>query len=249
MSRMSRMSRGSCRHFFQTIEIYVTHVTWFTWVTRVQKSKPFICHACHALSENQNLCHACHAGHMGHMGQKIPGMSCMSHMSRISQGFCVGIFGQKYKNHVTGTRNTRMSHLAVLNPIMSHIYLKTWISGPQENIHCSISGVLQPLADWAERPPPWYVLLLDRQFCNSAHFYFQMYHSPRAVKLKVIFWPLWPLQSEYGIHEKSQLIAVFLFPNLLFPACYLSENLQKWTFPFPNVLFMTHCCKSERWVC
>ena len=64
------------------------------------------------------------------------------------------ICGQKYKNHVTGTRNTRMSHLAVLNPIMSHIYLKTWISGPQENIHCSISGVLQPLADWAERPPP-----------------------------------------------------------------------------------------------
>ena len=159
------------------------------------------------------------------------------------------ICGQKYKNHVTGTRNTRMSHLAVLNPIMRHIYLKTWISGPQENIHCSISGVLQPLADWAERPPPWYVLLLDRQFCNNAHFYFQMYHSPRAVKLKVIFWPLWPLQSEYGIHEKSQLIAVFLFPNLLFPACYLSENLQKWTFPFPNVLFMTHCCKSERWVC
>ena len=32
------------------------------------------------------------------------------------------ICGQKYKNHVTGTRNTRMSHLAVLNPIMSHIY-------------------------------------------------------------------------------------------------------------------------------
>ena len=45
----------------------------------------------------------------------------MSRMSRMSQGSGVGIFGQKYKNHVTGTRNTRMSHLSLLCPIMSHI--------------------------------------------------------------------------------------------------------------------------------
>ena len=61
-------------------------------------------------------------GSRGSHGSKITRMSCMSHMSRMSQGSRVGIFGQKYKNHVTGTRNTRMSHLAVLNPIMSHIY-------------------------------------------------------------------------------------------------------------------------------
>ena len=46
----------------------------------------------------------------------------MSRMSRMSQGSGVGIFGQKYKNHVTGTRNTRMSHLSLLCPIMSRIY-------------------------------------------------------------------------------------------------------------------------------
>ena len=46
----------------------------------------------------------------------------MSRMSRMSQGSGVGIFVQKYKNHVTGTRNTRMSHLSLLCPIMSHIW-------------------------------------------------------------------------------------------------------------------------------
>ena len=42
----------------------------------------------------------------------------------MSRGFRVGILKKNTKNHVTGTRNTRMSHLAVLYLIMSHICVK-----------------------------------------------------------------------------------------------------------------------------
>ena len=74
--------------------------------------------------DNQFACHACHTCHVSHMGQIIsPQISCHA-CHACHRDFVLEFFKKTTKNHVTGTRNTRMSHLAVFCPIMSHICWK-----------------------------------------------------------------------------------------------------------------------------
>merc|ERR1712051_397786 len=82
----------------------------------------FVCHTCHA-------CHTCHVGHMGQIIS--PQISCHACHS-CHRDFVLEFKKKKKKNHVTGTRNTRMSHLAVFCPIMSHIW-KTSAKSEEEN--------------------------------------------------------------------------------------------------------------------
>ena len=97
------------------------------------------------LSDNQftcHTCHACHTCHVSHMGQIIsPQISCHA-CHACHRDFVLEFFKKTTKNHVTGTRNTRMSHLAVLNPIMSHICFETvhlWASAEKSFLLTEVS--------------------------------------------------------------------------------------------------------------
>ena len=104
-------------YFCPKIPTYVTCVTCMTYVVLLDPCDPRDMRDMQ-LSDTKYACHACHTCHVGHMGQIIsPQISCHA----CHRDFVLEFFKKTTKNHVTGTRNTRMSHLAVLNPIMSHI--------------------------------------------------------------------------------------------------------------------------------
>ena len=105
---------GILRQFFQKMKTYVTHVTRITCVTSYGSKNPSPIWACH----RDSVTFVTHVTGIFYVPCAIS--TNVIHVTHVTAIACWNFLIKK--NHVTGTRNTRMSHLAVLKPIMSHIW-------------------------------------------------------------------------------------------------------------------------------
>ena len=133
---MSRMSRDMCdTHFFYSTDTqFACHACHTCHVGHMGPMNPkFVCHACHVCHVTCVTCvtynflilntHVTHVTHVTWVTwvKLLVHKSHVTHVTHVTGISCWNFKKKTTKNHVTGTRNTRMSHLAVFCPIMSHI--------------------------------------------------------------------------------------------------------------------------------